>query len=304
MNSLVKTAAGAGIVLALLMVFGGNSVHDAYGYLQAYMHATGKTVVESVPWAVEVERNDAELAEFEREVIGQEVQMDLSTEEIKRRRTELGKLVRHAERVQRLLVTCCPVLDDAIRLQRATVSFSGTEMPLSEFQSVIDDLLAQQKSSASEITTTREELGLLEKEHAQAKTELAEARRTLRAAKSEAKLLKSQHEHAEIEASTIHVIMATSENLKAPQESMSNSLHRMRDRVAKLKAHNRVLWATASEDIAGRRLLASLDRIEALKAIHDDDPSEKNRRTQPAASRDTVDRVDGATGTATPHNGD
>ena len=304
MKSLAKTVTGAGLVVALFMVCGGKSVRDAFGYLRACTETTIGNVAESVPWPVLVKKLEAELAEFESKVVEQQVQLDLSSQQIERRRTDLGQLVSRAERVERLLVICHAVLDDAIHGQRATVSFSGSEMPLTEFQSAIDDLIAQRESSTSELTAIREELELLEKEHAQAKAAVAEAQRALRAAKSEARLLMSQHEHAEIEDSTVRVIMATSDNLKVPQESMSEGLGRMRDRVARLKARNRVLWATASGDMAGRKLLAGLSRIDALKEIHNAAPLEKSRPTQPAASQTRADHVNGVTDAATSRNDD
>jgi hypothetical protein len=106
---------------------------------------------------------------------------------------------------------------------------------------------------------------------------LADSGRALDAAEHEVALLKSRREHAEIEGRTTALVNAITDSLKAPRESVGESLGRLRDEVAQLESRNEAerTLAPADNRPGAETIVREFDRLQALKAVQTEIHAEK-----------------------------
>ena len=143
------------------------------------------------------------------------------------------------------------------------------------------------------MTVKREALSRLESRQQQAEHALADSGRALEAAEREVALLKSRREHAEIEGRTIALVTAISDSLKAPRESVGESLGRLRDEVAQLESRNEAerTMAPAASRPGAETIVREFDRMQALKTLQADIEAEQKTRPKTAPSPDPVATV-------------
>jgi len=290
MKTLVKVAIGSAVVLAGLVIVAGRSLRDLGGYFRASAQTTVDGMADSLPREVRDKKLDNDLDQIRAELIERRVKLTQSGRQIEQLRNELNAQVERAERDRRLLAEACPVLETATRRKQATVRFATAEIPLADFQREIDDLLARRSRDTEELSIKRDALNRLESRQQQAERALADSTRALEAAEREVALLKSRREHAEIEGRTIALVAAISDSLRAPRESVGESLGRLRDEVAQLESRNeaqRTLSPSASRT-AGETITREFDRMQALKAIRAEIEVERQETAKAQPSSDRV----------------
>jgi hypothetical protein len=294
MKMLSEIAIGVVVLLAGLVTVAGRTLRDAAGYVRASAGTTVDGLADSLPREVRDRKLDNDLAQVRAELVERRVKLNQSARQIEQLRSELNAQAERVERDRRVLAEACPVLEAATKGQRATVRFATAELSLADFQREIDDLLARRARDTRELTVKREALIRLEGRQRQAEQALADSGRALEAAEREVALLKSRREHAEIEGRTIALVTAISDSLKAPRESVGESLGRLRDEVAQLESRNeaqRMLAPVTNRpgaEIIGREF----DRIQALQALQAEVQAENPAAEQPKPAPDLVSTVD------------
>ncbi len=288
MNTLSKIVIGAVVLMVGLVVVAGRSFRDAAGYVRASAQTTVDGLADGLPREVRDKKLDNDLGQVRAELVERRVKLNQSARQIEQLRNELNAQTERAERDRRVLAEACPVLEAATRGQRTTVKFATAELSLGDFQREIDDLLARRTRDTQELTIKRDALTRLESRQRQAEQALADSGRALDAAEHEVALLKSRREHAEIEGRTIALVTAISDSLKAPRESVGESLGRLRDEVAQLESRNeaeRTLAPTATRP-ALETIVREFDRMQALKAVQAEIRAEKPETAKPKPAND------------------
>jgi hypothetical protein len=195
------------------------------------------------------------------------VRLNQSSQQIEQLRNELNKQAARSERNRRLPAKASPVMEAASARHQITVRFATAELSLADFQREIDDLLARRARDTQELVIKRDALSRLRNRQRQAEQALADSPRALEAAEREVAIWKSRCEHAEIESRTIALVSAIADSLKAPRESVGESLGRLRDEAAKREARNaaeQVINPTGSS-AAANTIASEYERIEALR---------------------------------------
>lgn len=288
MKTLSKVVIGAVVILVGLVIVAGRTMREAAGYVRASAETTVDGLADGLPREVRDKKLANDLAQVRAELVERRVKLNQSARQIEQLRNELNAQAERAERDRRVLVEACPVLEAATQMQRATVRFATAEVPLADFQREIDDLLARRARDTQELTIKREALSRLESRQRQADQALADSGRALDAAEREVALLRSRREHAEIEGRTIALVTAISDSLKAPRESVGESLGRLRDEVTKLESRNEAerTLAPAASRPGGETIVREFDRMQALKALQAEIRAEKTATEKPRPSPD------------------
>lgn len=284
MNTLAKVGIGVGVLLIGLVILAGRSVRDLGGYFRAGAQTTVENITDSIPRDVRDKKLENDLASVRAEMVERRVKLNQSSREIEKLRKDVDNLAERSDRDRRLLAEAYPVLEAATKREKATVRFASAEMPLADFQKEVDDLLARRDRDGGELKVKREALTRLEARQRQAEQALDESLRALATADREVAVLKSRRDHAEIEARTIALVGAISDSLKAPRESVSESLGRLRDEVTKLESRNDAerTMGPATARPAGETITREFDRMQALRNLRDQVEAEKDK----AAARD------------------
>jgi chromosome segregation ATPase len=285
MKTLSKIAFGTVIITVGLVIVAGRTLRDAVGYVRASAGTTVDGLADSLPREVRDRKLDNDLSQIRTELVERRVKLNQSARQIEQLRIELKTQTERAERDRRVLAEACPVLETATREQRATVKFATADLPLADFQREIDDLLARRSRDTQELAVKRDAFSRLESRQRQAEQALDDSGRALETAEREVALLKSRREHAEIEGRTIALVTAISDSLKAPRESVGESLGRLRDEVGQLEARNEAerTMAPAASRPGAETIVREFDRIQALKALQADIEAEKKARLKPSA---------------------
>jgi hypothetical protein len=290
MKTLSQIAIGMVVLLVGLVILAGRKLRDAEGYVRASAETTVDGLAAGLPREVRDKKLDNDLAQVRADLVERRVKLNQSARQIEQFCNELKAQSERAERDRRVLVEAYPVLEAATREQRATVRFATADLPLADFQREIDDLLARRARDTQELAVKREALTRLERHQQQAERTLADSGRALEAAEREVALLKSRREHAEIEARTTALVTAISDSLKAPRESVGESLGRLRDEVARLKSRNEAerSLAPAESRPGAETIVREFDRMQALKALQAEIQSEKHPTTAPESTPESV----------------
>ncbi len=280
MNNVVKGAIGLTVVMIGLVVLAGKRVQDLGGYVRASAQTTVDGLAGGLPREVRDKKLENDLSQVRTELVERRVKLNQSGRQIEQLRTELKTQGERAERDRRVLAEAGPVLEAAAREDKVTVKFATAELPLADFQREIDDLLARRDRDTKELAIKREALTRLESRQRMAEQALADSGRALETAEREMALLKSRRDHAEIEGRTIALVNAISDSLKAPRESVGESLGRLRDEVTQLESRNEAeqALAPASARVGGETISREFDRLEALKAIQAEVKADKKAK--------------------------
>jgi hypothetical protein len=288
MKSLIKIVIGAVVLMGGLVVVAGRTLWDAADYFRATAQTTVDGLTSSLPREVHDNRLCNDLAQFRADLVQRRVNLNRSAREIEQLRCELKTQAERAERDRRVLAEACPILEAAARGNRATVKFATADLSLADFQREIDDLLARRARDTQELAIKRDTLLRLEGRQRQAEQTLADCGRALEAAEHEVALLKSRREHAEIEGRTIALVTAISDRLKAPRESVGDSLRRLRDEVTLLESRNEAERTLASTDNrpGAPTIVREFDRMQALKALQTEIRAKRPKTARPKSSPD------------------
>jgi chromosome segregation ATPase len=295
MKTLGKFVIGTVAILVGLGLVAGRAMRDAAGYVRASAETTVDGLADGLPREVRDKKLDNDLAHVRAELVERRVKLNQSARQIEQLRTELKAQAERAERDRLVLVEAGPILEAATREKQATVKFATAEVSLADFQHEIDDLLARRARDTQELTIKSDVLTRLEGRQRQAEQALADSGRALEAAEREVALLKSRREHAEIEGRTIALVTAISDSLKAPRESIGESLGRLRDEVDQLESRNeaqRTLAPVAGRP-AGETLVREFERVQALRALRAQARAEKAAAEKPEPSPGPVAAVQG-----------
>jgi len=293
MNTLSKLAIGSAVVLIGLVIAAGRTIRDVGGYVRASAETTIDGLADGLPREVRDKKLDNDLAQVRTELLERRIKLNQSGRQIEQLRNELNTQAERADRDRRLLAEACPILEAATREQRTTVKFATAELSLGAFQREIDDLLDRRGRDTQELTVKREALTRLESRQRQAEQALADSGRALEAAEREVALLKSRRNHAEIEGRTIALVTAISDGLKAPRESVGESLGRLREEVAQVESRNEAqrTLAPAASRLGTETIVREFDRINALKALQAEIQAEKQAPPKSKSSPGPVSTV-------------
>jgi chromosome segregation ATPase len=287
MKTMLKVLAGLVLAMVCTGFALGHKVRDLLGYAKASAEVTAESVADGLPREVRDKKLENDLAQVRAELVERRVKLSQSARQIETLRAELKSQTDRAERDKRVLIEACPVLESAVKGNKKTVKFASVEMPLGDFQHEVDDLLARRDRDGKELAIKREALARLESRQRQAEEGLADSARALEAAEREVALLKSRRDHAEVESRTIALVNAISDSLKAPRQSVGESLGRLRDEVSQLEARNEAerSLSPATARVGSQTITREFDRLEALKAIQAEAKAEAQKKPVDAASK-------------------
>ena len=282
MSTLAKIGVGAALVVVGIVVVAGRSFRDVGGYVRAGAETTVDNLTGGLPREVRDKKLENDLGSVRTELVERRVKVNQSARQIEQLNQDVKVLAERIERDRRLLAEAYPALESATKGNLAKVRFASAEMPLADFQREVDDLLARRDNDTSELKVKREALSRLETRQKQAELALNESQRALETAEREVHLLKSRRDHAEVESRTIALVGAISDSLKAPRESIGESLGRLRDEVSQLESRNdaeRSMVPTSRS--SGATITREFDRLQALRGIRDEVQAESAKAETP-----------------------
>ena len=282
MSTLAKIGVGAALVVVGIVVVAGRSFRDVGGYVRAGAETTVDNLTGGLPREVRDKKLENDLGSVRTELVERRVKVNQSARQIEQLNQDVKQLAERIERDRRLLAEAYPALESATKGNLAKVRFASAEMPLADFQREVDDLLARRDNDTSELKVKREALSRLETRQKQAELALNESQRALETAEREVHLLKSRRDHAEVESRTIALVGAISDSLKAPRESIGESLGRLRDEVSQLESRNdaeRSMVPTSRS--SGATITREFDRLQALRGIRDEVQAESAKAETP-----------------------
>ena len=272
MSIVAKVGIGLAALAVGTILVAGRAFQDVGGYVRAGAETTVDNITGGLPREVRDKKLENDLGSVRTELVERRVKLNQSARQIEQLSKDVTALAERNDRDRRLLAEAYPALESATKGQLAKVRFASAEMPLAEFQKEVDDLLARRDRDSSELKVKREALGRLETRQKQAELALSESQRALETAEREVSLLKSRRDHAEIEARTIALVGAITDSLKAPRESVGESLGRLRDEVTQLESRNDAERSMAPAEVrsTGGTITKEFDRLQALRGIRDE----------------------------------
>ncbi|MSR59939.1 MAG: hypothetical protein EXS05_20260 [Planctomycetaceae bacterium] len=273
-----------------LYVAARRSMGELKGFMRAGADTTLDELTSQIPREVHDRKREQDLAQVRQEMLDRQVQLTQSKNQILQLKKDVIFLTDSLERRQRLLAEAYPVLERAVHESAANVAFANQELPLTEFQHEVDDLLARQEREEKQLTIKRQGLDRLQRSEREAEEALADMRRALDEAALEAEILVARRQQAELEGKTLEMTAAVSSGTRGTDEAVGRSLARLRDEVTGIEAQNeaRRLNAPAGSATGNNRLARHWNRLETLKAIHDKATLEttgKHAESTPAAEQ-------------------
>ena len=244
--------------------------------VDGYARATAETVADRVTDAIPVEIHDRkldhEVSAVWQEIIDRQVQMNLSQRQIERLEQEVASLTTSVDQRKRLLVEAYPVLKSAIDGQQKTVKFANQEHSLSDFQKEVDDLLAMQDRETRQVEIKRVGLARLKKSAEEGQLALNEMKHALGHSEQEVAVLRSRRDQAEVESSTLDLVSSATAKRETIGSVMNDGLTKLKGNVDKLEARNEARRGVTSvgQRSSSSSIARSFNRLESLKAIHDD----------------------------------
>jgi hypothetical protein len=304
MKMLIKILAVPAILLAVVAVLAGRSFSDSCAYVKASAAYVVDALTRRLPSEVREKKLFEDLGRMRDQLVERRVKLSLCARQIDQLRAEVKTIAERADRTGRVLADAYPVLLAANRGNNATVRFASAEIPVADFHREVDDLLATRESDTKALAAKREALKRLEQRHAEADLALADEQRALDAAEREAEVLIGRRNNAVIVAETIENIGELTESSPAPRASIAESLGGLRDEVTEIEVTNDVRQANpplGARPKAGA-LARQYNRLDDLKAVHDEMGFEPRKPKRAEAIEATINRAKNA-GIAEP-NGD
>ena len=246
--------------------------HEVDGYARATAESVAERVADAIPVEIHDRKVDHEVSAVRQEIIDRQVQMNLSQRQIERLEQEVAGLTTSVERRKRLLVEAYPVLKSAIDGQQQTVKFANQEHSLADFQKEIDDLLAMQDRETRQVEIKRVGLARLKKSAEEGQLALNEMKSALDHSEQEVAVLRSRRDQAEVESSTLDLVSSATSKRETVGTVMNDGLTKLKGNVDKLEARNEARRGMTSvgQRPSSTSVGRSWNRLESLKAIHDD----------------------------------
>ena len=246
--------------------------HEVDGYARATAESVAERVADAIPDDIRDRKFDHEVGAVRQEIIDRQVQMNLSQRQIERLEQEVASLTTGVDQRKRLLVEAYPVLKSAIDGQQKTVKFANQEHSLADFQKEIDDLLAMQDRETRQVEIKRVGLARLKKSAEEGQLALNEMKSALDHSEQEVAVLRSRRDQAEVESSTLDLVSSATSKRETVGTVMNDGLTKLKGNVDKLEARNEARRGMTSvgQRPSSTSVGRSWNRLESLKAIHDD----------------------------------
>jgi chromosome segregation ATPase len=285
MKKLVSGIVSVVVVLCGLFIAAGRHVGELRGYFHASADKTVDGLVSSLPKEVIERKLDHDLRQQRRELIDQQVQLNLSRNQISELRSDVEKLETNVTQRKRLLSEAYPILKAAIDGGQETVKFANTDYTLSNFQREVDELLTLQDRETRQMEIKQQGLDRLERGEKEGLQALADMRSALENTEMEVEVLKHRREQAEMESKTLDTVAAITSKRPDVESSVSQGLNKIRGDVKQLEARNearRVL--SPVNERPTNQLTKHWNRLETLKAIHDEATPATTPESNPATT--------------------
>ena len=223
-----------------------------------------------------------------RDLIDQQAQLNLSRNQIADLRTEVTKLDANVTQRKRLLSEAYPILKSAIDGGLETVKFANTDFTLPNFQREVDELLTLQDRETRQLDIKQQGLARLERGAQEGIQALNDMRTALENSEMEVEVLKQRREQAEMESKTLDTVSAIASKRPEIDNSVSQGLNKIRGDVKQLEARNEARRALAPvNERPTNQLTKQWNRLETLKAIHDDSAPAASSATEPTTASPT-----------------
>jgi chromosome segregation ATPase len=271
LRKVVYGLSSVAVVLAALYLLSGRGL----GRLTSFARATADVSVEKVEGQLGDEIHDRkmeqDLRQARQELIDRQVQLNLARGQVDQARKDIGILEGNVARRQRLLAEAYPILKDATEQKLNAVRFASTEFSIDAFQREVDDLMALQERESQQLKAKREGIARLTKSLTESERALADMRLALEKTDQDVALLKGRREQAQVESSTLDMLAAATADHTSKAAAFGQGVERLKKEVESLEARNdaRRGLAPVSEREPGNQLTRSWNRLEALKAYHD-----------------------------------
>ena len=268
-----KITWGVGVValgLVGLFAVAGRGVGELRGYFRASADQTVDGLVSTLPQEVVDRKLDHDLRQQRRELIDQQVQLNLSRNQIGELRSDVAKLDGSVAQRKRLLAEAYPILKAAIDGGQEAVKFANTDYSLQNFQREVDELLTLQDRETRQLDIKQQGLARLERGEREGVQALAEMRTALENSEMEVDVLKQRREQAEMESKTLDTVSAIASKRPETDSSISQGLGKLRGDVKQLEARNEARRTLSPvNERPANQLTQKWNRLESLKAIHD-----------------------------------
>lgn len=268
-----STVLGSALIIGVSGVLGlsSHSVAEMLGFARASADITVEGAANQLPVEVHDKKLDNELAQTQQELIDRQVQLTLSRHRLEDLNTEISKIRGSIEQRQRLLAEAYPVLESAVKENRAQIRFANREYSLAKFQSQIDDLLVQQSHEEQTLVMQSQGRERLEMSIAEAERSVEQMQNALETTKQEVAILRSRRSQAEVESQTLTLLAALRNGSQPGDSLVEKSLKTLKGGVERIEAENDARRGTSLtvDSTNGNDLTRGWSRLEALKKIHD-----------------------------------
>jgi len=289
MKSLMWGTAAFVMVLVGLFVVAGRGLGELQGYFHASADKTVDGLVATLPKEVVNRKLDHDLRQQRRDLIDQQAQLNLSRNQIADLRTEVTKLDANVTQRKRLLSEAYPILKSAIDGGLETVKFANTDFTLPNFQREVDELLTLQDRETRQLDIKQQGLARLERGAQEGIQALNDMRTALENSEMEVEVLKQRREQAEMESKTLDTVSAIASKRPDIDNSVSQGLNKIRGDVKQLEARNEARRALSPvNERPTNQLTKQWNRLETLKAIHDDSAPAASSATAPTNTSPTT----------------
>ena len=250
-------------------------VGDLLRLVRASADLTVDGLEAEIPQEVHDRRRQHELATLRQDLLDRQVQLTRSKSRVAEIQKEIDRLVASVERRQRLLGEATSVLEQATEQHLESVVFAQQSLSLAAFQQELDQLLAQQQHEERQLEIQRQGIVRLQQTEEQAEASLQQLQHTLAQAEQEVELLVARRAQAEVERQTLDMALSVTQPRGTGEDSLVGSVARLREEVQELETRNQARRANAPTGsvASSNRLARQWDRLEALRAIRDRQPT-------------------------------
>lgn len=250
-------------------------VGDLLRLVRASADLTVDGLEAEIPQEVHDRRRQHELATLRQDLLDRQVQLTRSKSRVAEIQKEIDRLVASVERRQRLLGEATSVLEQATEQHLESVVFAQQSLSLAAFQQELDQLLAQQQHEERQLEIQRQGIVRLQLTEEQAEASLQQLQHTLAQAEQEVELLVARRAQAEVERQTLDMALSVTQPRGTGEDSLVGSVARLREEVQELETRNQARRANAPTGsvASSNRLARQWDRLEALRAIRDRQPT-------------------------------
>lgn len=250
-------------------------VGDLLRLVRASADLTVDGLEAEIPQEVHDRRRQHELATLRQDLLDRQVQLTRSKSRVAEIQKEIDRLVASVERRQRLLGEATSVLEQATEQHLESVVFAQQSLSLAAFQQELDQLLAQQQHEERQLEIQRQGIVRLQQTQEQAEAAIQQLQHTLAQAEQEVELLVARRAQAEVERQTLDMALSVTQPRGTGEDSLVGSVARLREEVQELETRNQARRANAPTGsvASSNRLARQWDRLEALRAIRDRQPT-------------------------------